>query len=392
MQDIVTERSYLNVGPSHPAMRSSLRVLLELSGERVTKAVPEIGYLHRGFEKEVESHGWASAIPYAERLNYASPMMNGIGYCMAVEKLMGSEIPERAAWMRMLCCEVSRICDHLICVATNLADIGALTNGGYLLRPRERFLEWVEALSGSRLTANFSRIGGVSRDLPGGSAAALGRAIGELRAALRDARGLARRNRIFLDRTRGVGSIGREEAVEWGFTGPCLRAAGCDYDVRKDHPYLFYHELDWDVPVGECGDTYDRIFVRMEEIEQSAWMIEQILERMSSGPIMADDLRNALPPKEEVYGTIEGMIRHFKVATRGIRPPVGEVYSYSEAANGELGFYAVSDGSEMPYRIKVRPPSFAVCQAFPRLIEGETIADVMAILGSLNIVAGELDR
>jgi NADH-quinone oxidoreductase subunit C/D len=392
MEDIVREKTYLNIGPSHPAMHGCFRVLVELEGERIRRAVPEIGYLHRCFEKEAESHSYTQVLPYTDRLNYVSPIMNNVGYCMAVEKLLGIEVPERAGWIRMLACEVSRICDHLICVGANLVDIGALTNYWYLFNAREFFVDWIEALGGARLTASYARIGGVARDIPPDSKGMLRSCVRKLRRATGDVRGLTRHNRIFLDRTQGVGAIGMEEAIDYGFTGPCLRATGCDYDVRRTHPYLYYDRLEWDVPIGTSGDTFDRIVVRMEEMEQSAQMIGQILKLMPDGPIIADEWGIALPNKGEVYGSIEGMIRHFKLITDGISVPAGEVYSYTEAANGELGFYLVSDGTERPYRLKVRPPCFAVYQAFPRLVEGHMVADAVAILASLNVIAGELDR
>lgn len=382
----------LNIGPSHPAMHGCFRVLVELDGERISRAVPEIGYMHRCFEKEVESHPWNAAILYADRLNYVSPILNEVGYCLAVEKLMGVRAPERAQWIRMLAGEVSRICDHLVSIGVNLVDAGALTNYWYLMNARERFVDWLEALTGARLTANYVRVGGVARDLPAGTERALAACLKDLRRAMREVRALVRGNRIFLERTRGVAAIGSEEAVECGFTGPALRAAGCAYDVRKDEPYLRYAELDWDVPVGSGGDVYDRIFVRFEEIAQSARMVEQILARMPGGAVMAGDWAVAMPGKHEVYGTMEGMIRHFKLATEGMRVPAGETYACTEAANGELGFYVVSDGSARPYRVKVRPPCFPLFQAFPRLIEGHMVSDAVVTLASLNIIAGELDR
>jgi NADH dehydrogenase I D subunit len=392
MEELVADRMYLNIGPSHPAMRGCLRVLVELSGERIVSAVPEIGYLHRCFEKEAEAHPWAAVIPYTDRLNYVSPIMNEVGYCTAVERLLDLEIPERAIWIRMLACEVSRICDHLVCIGATLVDIGALTNSWYLFNARERFIDWLEALTGARITANYTRIGGVARDVPPGTPAALKGCLAGLRTATSEVQTLIRHNRIFLDRTRGIGAITRDEAIDRGFTGPCLRSAGGDYDVRKAEPYLRYAELDWDVPVGSKGDVYDRIFVRFEEIEQSSRMVEQILERLPGGPVLAEDWAVAMPPKHEVYGTMEGMIRHFKLAMDGLRVPSGEVYACTEAANGELGFYVVADGGDKPYRIKVRPPCFPLYQAFPRLIEGHMVADAVAILASLNIIAGELDR
>ncbi|HPQ81119.1 MAG TPA: NADH-quinone oxidoreductase subunit D [bacterium] len=385
-------RMYLNLGPSHPAMHGCFRVLVELEGERIKKAVPEIGYLHRCFEKEAENHVWHAVVPYTDRLNYCSPLMNNVGYCMAVEKLLDLEVPERAQWIRMLVCEISRICDHLVANGANLVDVGALTNFWYLFNVREMFTDWIEALCGARLTTAYGRIGGVARELPQGTAESLRSCIKELRRAIRQVEWMTKRNRILIERTQGVGAISEADAIGYGFTGPCLRATGCEYDVRKEHPYLRYDLLDWDVPVGHRGDTYDRIFVRFEEMKQSARMVEQILERIPPGPVMADRPDTCLPAQHEVYGSIEGMIRHFKILTDGIRVPAGEAYSYTEAANGELGFYAVSDGGSKPWRIKVRPPCFAVYQAYPKLIEDHMVADAVAVIGSLNIIAGELDR
>lgn len=392
VKDIKTERMFLNLGPSHPAMHGCFRVLLEIDGERIVNAVPEIGYLHRCFEKESEYHTYAQVIPYTDRLNYVSPLMNNSGYCMAVEKLLGVDIPERAKWIRMLICEVSRILDHLVAVGTNLVDIGALTNYWYFFNVREMLIDWVEALCGARLTTNYTRIGGVMRDCPENTEYQIENCLKELRKAIKDVCGLTKKNRILIDRTRGIGAISEEDAINWGFTGPCLRATGCGYDVRRAHPYYFYNDVDWDIPVGLEGDTYDRIFVRIEEMKQSARLIEQILEKMQPGPVMISDRSIALPPKHEVYGSIEGTMAQFKLIMDGIRPPAGEVYSYTEAANGELGFYIVSDGGPKPYRIKVRPPCYLMYQAYPELIKGHLVADAVAIMGSLNIIAGELDR
>lgn len=385
-------RTYLNIGPSHPAMHGCFRILVELDGEKIVQAVPEIGYLHRCFEKEAENHPWHTIIPYTDRLNYCSPLMNNVGYCMAVEKLLGVDIPERAKWIRMLISEVSRIYDHLVCNAANLVDIGALTNFWYLFNVRELFTDWIEALCGARLTTNYARIGGVARDLPSQTKEHLSKCLAELSRAIRHVEGLTKKNRILIDRTCGIGAISQDDAIGFGFTGPCLRATGCDFDIRREHPYYFYDQLEWDIPIGMKGDTYDRIFVRFEEMKQSARLIEQILDRIPSGPIMTSHRDICLPPPHEVYGSIEGAIQQFKIVMHGLTPPKGEVYSYTEAANGELGFYAVSDGSAKPWRLKVRSPCFAIYQAYPKLIEGSLIADAIAVMGSLNIIAGELDR
>lgn len=383
-------RFWLNLGPSHPATHGALRVLLELDGEKIRDATPEIGYLHRCFEKESEDHTYAQVIPYTDRLNYVSSLMNNVGYAMAVEKLLNIDIPERAKYIRVLICELSRIMDHLVAIGTNVVDLGALTNYWYTFNVREEMYDWVEMLCGARLTTSYTRIGGVARDLPANTKEYLPYTLKKMDRAIKDVTGLLRKNRIFLDRTRGIGAISAEDAIAYGFTGPCLRACGVPYDVRKAHPYYHYDEFDWDVPVGEAGDTFDRIFVRFEEMRQSASIIEQVLEKIPDGPITAAGI--GLPPRHEVYGSIEGLMRHFKIIMDGIRPPAGEVYSYTEAANGELGFYIVSDGGPKPYRIKVRPPCYAIYQAYPELVRGHMIADAIAILGSLNVIAGELDR
>jgi NADH dehydrogenase I D subunit len=387
-----THKMHLNLGPSHPTMHGTLRVMLTLDGETIVGATPEIGYLHRCFEKESENHTYTQIFPYTDRLNYLSALMNNVGYAMAVEKLLGITVPERCQYIRVIISELSRIMDHLVCIGTNLVDLGALTNFWYYFNVRETMTNWVERLCGARLTNTYVRVGGVARDLPMGSDAELRACLKDLRRAIKDVTGLLKKNRIFLERTQGVGAIVAEDAIDWGFTGPCLRACGVDYDVRKAAPYYGYDTFDWDVPVGVVGDCYDRLFVRFEEMAQSAHIVEQALDRIPDGPIEVTHPQVVLPPKHQVYNSIEGLIRHFELIMFGIKVMPGEVYSYTEAANGELGFYMVSDGSGKPYRIKVRPPCFAIYQAFPQLIKGGMIADAVAILGTLNVVAGELDR
>lgn len=382
----------LNFGPSHPTMHGTLRVMLELDGETIVGAEPEIGYLHRCFEKESEDHTYTQVVPYTDRLNYVSPLMNNVGYAIAVEKLAGLTVPRRAQYIRVIISELQRIMDHLVCIGTNLVDLGALTNFWYFFNVREMMYVWVEALTGARLTNTYTRIGGVSRDLPEGFVEGVRGCLKDLDKAVKDVLGLLAKNRIFLDRTRDVGVIAKADAVAYGFTGPCLRASGDSYDVRKAHPYSCYEEFDFDIPIGAHGDSYDRLLVRFEEIRQSKRIIEQALAKLPDGPIINPEGHSALPPKHEVYNSIEGLIRHFEIIMFGVKPPPGEIYSYTEAANGELGFYIVSDGSGKPYRIKVRPPCFAIYQAYPELIKGSMIADAVAILGNLNIVAGELDR
>lgn len=383
---------WINFGPAHPATHGAFRLMLRLDGEKITDAIPEIGYLHRCFEKEAEDHNYAQVVPYTDRLNYCSPLMNNVGYCMAVEKLLGIEIPERAKYIRVLVAEVSRIIDHLVAIGTNVVDMGALTNYWYTFNIREYVYDWIERLCGARLTTSYTRIGGVARDLPPDTKKYLPAVLKKLDRAVKDVTGLLIKNRIFLDRAMGIGAISPKRAAAYGFTGPCLRAAGVAYDVRRADPYYHYDEFDWDVPIGENGDTYDRIMVRFEEIRQSVRIIEQVLRRIPGGEIMVEKHDVALPSKAATYNTIEGLMDHFKLITQGVTPFPGEVYSSTEAANGELGFYIVSDGSAKPYRIKVRPPCFAIYQAYPELIKGHMVADAVAVLGSLNVIAGELDR
>lgn len=392
--DFGAHEMILNIGPSHPAMHGALRTQVHLDGETIVKAESEIGYLHRCFEKHSEYSTYQQVIPYTDRLNYLSAIMNNVGYCKAVEDLMGVEIPERVIYIRVLLCELSRIIDHLVCVGTNIVDIGALTNFWYTFNVRERVYTLIEKITGARLTYSYTRVGGVMRDFYDGFESDLLVVLDEVSQAVKDVRGLLEKNRIFVDRTRDIGVVSREQAVEWGFTGPCARASGVQHDLRKLSPYYGYENFDFDIVLGESGDTYDRIIVRLEEIIQSDRIIRQCLKKMpkKGAPIMTDDRRVRLPPKDEVYGSIEGLMNHFKIVMHGIIPPVGEIYSATEVANGELGFHVISDGTYHPYRIKVRAPCFPIFAVFERIIEGLMIADAVAILGSLNVVVGELDR
>lgn len=384
----------VNIGPSHPATHGALRAEVLLDGETIVEARTEIGYLHRCFEKEAEDHTWAQVMPYTDRLNYVSAMLNNCVYCAAVEKLLDAEIPPRARVVRVIVSELSRIIDHLVCVCANLVDLGALTNYWYFYNVREGiYYDVIEPLCGSRLTTNFTRIGGLGYDVFEGFEAAIERNLVKLETAIGEVTGLVARNRIFLDRTVGIGAMTPEQALDWGFTGPCLRATGLAYDVRKHAPYDGYETYDFEVPVGTAGDTRDRIMVRIEEMRQSARIIRQALGRgLPAGPILADDPRFALPPKEKVYGSIEGVMNQFKLIMEGARVPAGEAYGFGEGGNGELGFYCVSDGGGRPYRVKVRPPCFPIFSAFGEMVKGLMIPDAVAILGSINIIAGELDR
>ncbi len=392
--DMQAEPMILNIGPSHPATHATLRLIAELDGETILKLTPEFGYLHRCFEKESENATWTQVIPYTDRLNYVSSLMNNVGYVMAVEKLCGIEVTERCQYIRVLICEISRIIDHMVCIGTNMVDIGALTNFWYFWKPREEvYMHLIEPLTGIRLTTAYTRIGGLMWDLPDGwveKCRDICRNV--IVPAIADVNALLTKNRIFIERTMGVGAITPKEAIARGFTGPCLRAAGVPLDLRKDEPYLGYDRFDFDVPIGEEGDTCDRYMVRMEEMRQSLRIIEQALDQLPEGPINVDDPRFILPQKADVYENIEALMNHFKHVMDGVQVPVGEVYSATEAANGELGYYIVSKGGGGSYKIKVRPPCLPLFQGMPHLCEGGMIADLVAVLGSVNIIAGELDR
>lgn len=391
-RDLHTKEMFLHMGPSHPTMHGVIRLDLKLDGETVVDCDVEIGYLHRCFEKMSEVVCWTMVLPYTDRLNYNSPIINNTGYVLAVEKLLQIEAPPRSQFIRTITSELSRIGDHLTCIAALVMDLGAFTPLFWLIRVREMVWELIEDVCGARLTTSYTRVGGVARDLPEGYEQKARRTVRELRETLQKTESLLNRNRIFLDRLKGVGILSKEDAISYGITGPLLRAAGIEYDVRKAEPYCIYDQIDFDIPIGSVGDNYDRYLVRMEEMRQSARIIEQAFEKLPEGPIIVDDPNVALPKKEEVYGTIEGLMNHFKIVMEGIQVPAGEVYQAVEGANGELGFYIVSDGSGRPYRIRVRPPCFFAMSALPEMIRGGMIADIMPTFGNINMIAGELDR
>ncbi len=382
----------VNIGPAHPATHGTLRVLVKLDGETIVKGVAEMGYLHRAFEKHSEVGTWTQVIPYTDRLNYCSAMLNNIAYCRAAEKLLSIEVPERTKFIRVIIAEVSRIIDHLVCIGANLVDVGALTNFWYCFALREKAYEALEGLCGARLTSSYVRIGGVSDDLNPTFIAQIRDFIKELPNAVNDVLGLVKKNRILLDRLVGVGVMPKSEALSWGYTGPCLRASGIAYDIRKAEPYDVYDQMNFDIPTGSVGDSADRFFIRFEEISQSLRILEQALDRIPEGPVFSADRRVVAPAKPDVYNNIEALMNHFVLIYEGIKVPRGEAYSCVEGANGELGFYLVSDGTGRPYRVRVRPPCLPLFASFTRLIEGAMVADAVAILGTLNIIAGELDR
>ncbi len=388
----ISERMLVNIGPSHPLSHGTLRVLVELEGETIKHAIPEIGYLHRGFEKSAEKGVWNNVIPYADRLNYVSALSNNVAYVKAVEKLAGIEVPDRCKFIRVIINELSRIMDHCVCNAANIVDVGALTNFWYLFTVRENIYKVVEKLTGARLTNSYARVGGLARDLYPGFADEVRAVLKESMPFVRDVLKLVRNNRIFQERTVGISGISAAEAVSYGWTGPCLRACGLPLDARKRDRYYFYDQFDFDVPVGENGDAYDRIMVRFEEIFQSQRIVEQALDKLPEGPVNTAQNRFVLPPKQEVYRDIEPLMNHFMLVMFGTPVPPGETYDSFEVPNGELGFYIISDGSGRPYRVRVRPPCFYLYQAYPQIIEGSMVADMAAALGGLNVVAGELDR
>jgi NADH-quinone oxidoreductase subunit D len=382
----------VNLGPSHPATHGTVQVIAALNGEKVTRVDVHCGYLHRGFEKECESHTWANLIPYVDRLNYCSGLINDFAYCAAVETLMGIEITPRCRYLRTLLSEYSRIADHLTCIAASLMEIGAMTAFLYLVMIRDYIYEHLAALTGARVTYTYGRIGGLARDLPDGWLKRLDEILEQYEVFVGRIHGLMDRNRIFIDRTRNVGVISTADAVNWGFTGPILRSTGAPRDLRKDTPYLVYDELDFEVPVGINGDNYDRYYVRMREMDESVHMIRQLMEMLPAGPINVDDRRCVLPEKHLVYSEIESLITHFKLIVDGPQVPAGEVYTAHEAPNGELGFYLVSTGEGTPYKVHVRSPSFVHTGGLQRLLEGYQLADIIPTFGSVNMIGGECDR
>jgi len=430
----------LNMGPSHPAMHGVIRIVLELEGELVKKADLEIGYLHRAFEKHSETSTYTQVFPWTDRLNYVSPMINNFGYAMCVEKLLDIKVTERCEYVRVIMSEISRISDHLTCIGASTMELGAFTVFLYMMKAREYLYELIEDVSGARVTVSYARIGGVKADLPDNFGDRCRDSFKKIREILKECDGLLTHNRIFMDRMQGIGGISKEDAIAYAFSGPMLRACGVPYDVRRAYPYHAYDELDFEIPVGEKGDNFDRYLVRMEEMQQSMRIVEQALVKMPGGPVNIDakdiapadtvdeakmgrisgicgrtvdvspnlegqegdkyyrvnpDVKSVIiPPKQDSYTSIEGLMNHFKLVMygHGIRPPKGEAYTCVEGGNGELGFYIVSDGSDIPYRVRVRAPCFAFVAAFPKLIEGAMVADIIPSFGSINMIAGELDH
>jgi NADH-quinone oxidoreductase subunit D len=382
----------VSIGPSHPATHGTLQIIAELSGERLVRTDVHCGYLHRGFEKECEAHTWHTLIPYVDRLNYCSALINDFAYCDAVETLMGVEITPRTRYLRTLLSEYSRVVDHITCIAAAVMEMGAMTAFLYLMTIRDYMYEHLADLTGARVTHSYGRIGGLAHDLPPGWIERLEQILDEYETYVGRVHGLLDRNRIFIERSRDIGVLSTADAIHWGFTGPILRSTGVPRDLRKDTPYLAYAELDFEIPVGIKGDNYDRYYVRMREMDESVYMIRQLIELLPEGPINVDDRRCSFPEKSLVYSEIESLINHFKLVMDGPQVPPGEIYLAHEAANGELGFYLVSDGSGNPWKVHVRAPSFVHMGGLHRMLEGYQLADMVATFGTVNMIGGECDR
>ena len=383
----------LNMGPQHPSTHGVLRVVLELDGEKVVKALPEIGYLHTGIEKSCEAKTYSQAITLTDRLDYLAPLSNNLGYCLAVEKLLGLEVPKRAQYIRVLLTELTRIASHLVWVGTHAIDMGAMSVFLYCFREREDVMKIFEMVSGQRMMTSYFRIGGLALEPPTGWIDRVQRFIAKMPSRLDEYESLLTKNRIWIGRLRGIGEIGSADAIEMGLSGPTLRSTGVDYDVRKYFPYSSYDEFEFDVPTRTEGDCYARYLLRVAEIRESIKIVKQAIPKIApSGPIRTDAPGIVPPVRERMKTEMESLIYHFKIFTEGFSPPPGEVYQRIESPRGELGFFGASDGSPKPYRVKVRAPSFANLQGLAKLCEGRMLADVVACIGTIDIVLGEVDR
>ncbi len=394
LRDMQGEKMVLNMGPSHPATHGVLRIVLELDGEIITRAEPDVGYLHRGDEKIAENMTYTQFIPYTDRLDYLAPLANNVAYALAVEKLHGidKDLPPRCQYIRVICCELARISAHLLGLGAFAMDVGALTVFLHTFTEREKIYNLIESLTGARFTTTYTRIGGVARDLPPGWVEQCRQFLHEVVVNFDESEKLLTRNRIFVDRTRNLGIISRADAIDYGLTGPNLRGSGVDFDMRKAHPYLVYDQLQFDVPVGSVGDCYDRYLVRMEEMRQSARILHQCLDQLPGGPVRIPNGKTVLPPKEKVLTSMEELIHQFILVTQGENAPPGEIYFGAENPKGELGFYINSKGGGTPHRLKIRAPSFVNLSILPHLLPGHMMSDTVSILGSLDFVMGECDR
>ncbi len=382
----------LNMGPQHPATHGVLRLIIRLDGETVLAAVPELGYLHRGYEKLAENMSFHEFIPHTDRLDYLSTLANNVAYVLAVEKLAGIEAPRRAQYIRVICAELARLTSHLVALGTMVMDTGAVTILLWAWREREKIQDIQDELTGVRFTTSFTRVGGLAQDMSDVSLSMIKQFIEQFPEKLIECEKLVLKNRIFIQRCEGIGVMSKEDAISLGWTGPNLRGSGVDHDLRRDNPYLVYNELDFHVPVYNDGDTLARFYVRLQEMRESVKIIQQCLEKIPQGPIHASNPKKVLPKKEKVYGKMEELIHDFMIVNFGINPPVGEVYHAIEASKGELGFYIVSKGEGVPWRLKIRSPSFVNLQAMPVLVKGHLISDVVAIIGSIDPVMGEADK
>ncbi len=394
LQDVQGEKMVLNMGPSHPSTHGVLRIILELDGEIITKAVPDVGYLHRGDEKIAENMTYTQFVPYTDRLDYLAPLANNVAYALAVEKLLGldGQLPLRCQYIRVICCELARISSHLLGVGCFAMDVGAMTVFLLTFTEREKIYNLCESLTGARFTTSYTRIGGLARDLPPGWTDQCRKFLREVVANIDEVETLLTRNRIWVDRTQGLGVISREVAIDYGLSGPNLRGSGVEHDLRKAHPYLVYDRLKFDVPVGTTGDCYDRYLVRMEEMRQSVRLVHQCLDQLPGGPINVADGKTVLPPKQKVLTGMEELIHQFLLVTQGVNAPPGEIYFGAENPKGELGFYIHSKGGGTPHRLKIRAPSFVNLSVLPAILPGHMMSDTVAILGSFDFVMGECDR
>ena len=394
LSDLQGEKLTLNMGPSHPSTHGVLRIVLELDGEVITKADPDVGYLHRGDEKIAENMTYTQFIPYTDRLDYLAPLANNVAYSLAVEKLMGIDqaLPPRCQYIRVICCELARISAHLLGLGVFAMDVGAMTVFLHTFTEREKIYNLIESLTGARFTTTYTRIGGLARDLPPNWVEECERFLEGVLVNFDETERLLTRNKIFVDRTKDVGVLPLEVAIDYGVTGPNLRASGSNHDLRKTHPYLVYDQLEFDVPVGSVGDCYDRYLVRIEEMRQSVKMIRQCFKDLPDGPISIPDGKTVLPPKEKVLTSMEELIHQFILVTQGVDAPKGQIYFGAENPKGELGFFINSKGGGSPHRLKIRAPSFVNLSALPYLLKGSMMSDTVAILGSIDFVMGESDR
>ncbi len=382
----------LNMGPQHPATHGVLRLLIRLDGETIVAVVPDLGYLHRGYEKIAENCTYHEFIPHTDRLDYLSPLANNVAYVLAVEKLAGIEVPVRAQYVRVICAELARLASHLIWLGTMAMDVGAVTVLLWGFREREKIQDIWDLMTGVRFTTTFTRVGGLAQDVSAETVAAIVSFLDDFKRGLRECEKILIKNKIFIGRCEGVGYISPEDAIQLGVTGPALRACGIGHDLRRDEPYLVYNEFDFDIPVYQDGDSLARFYVRLQELKESVRILRQAIEKLPPGPVNASDPKRVLPKKERTYGKMEELIHDFMIVNFGINPPIGEAYHAIEASKGELGFYLVSNGEGYPWRLKIRSPSFVNIQAMPVMMKGQMISDVVAIIGSMDPVMGEADK